>query len=189
MTLDTLTRQSFHFSIDRKFVRRDDSASAAFEADIRKSGRNYALKREFQRQEPKGRGDVLREVDRMGQFSHFSSRVVDLDEEDRLGRLDIVSEDSVRFSRLASKAVARHLQPEELDALGLAANIGITSRSCYLRLSQGTLEFRSRRTGSWRVTSVWNVKGKPVAWFALDTGSTFPFPLWYHVDREGCLEP
>lgn len=188
MTLDTLTGQSFHFSIDRKFVRRDDSASADFEDYIRKSGRDQARKREAQRPEPKVREHVLREVDLMGQFSHFSSRVVDLDEQDRLRRLDIVSEDSVRFSRLASKAVARHIQPEELDALGLAANIGITSRSCYLRLSQGALAFRTRRTGAWRVTSTWNAKGQPVAWFALDTSSTFPFPLWFHVDRWSCLD-
>lgn len=188
MTLDTVSGKSFHYFIDREFVRRDDSASVAFDAFIRKTSRDQARKRDAGAVPPKRGAHLLREVDRMGQFSHFSSLVADLDIEDRLGRIDSVSQDSVRFSRLARKAATRRILPEELDALGLAANIGITSRSCYGRVTNGEITFRTRRKGTWRVTSAWNAQGKPVAWNALDTASDFPFPLWFHLDRDACRE-
>ena len=77
---------------------------------------------------------------------------------------------------------------EELDVLGLVANIGIESKSCYRRISNGDISFRTRRTGSWRVTSAWNSSGKPVAWNAIDSGWGPAMPIWFHLDRQACLE-
>lgn len=188
MTLDTTTRQSFQFFIDRGFQRRSDSSSKAFCDRIRQDGRNFVRQKYTGVPQPRNRSRMLREPDLIGQFSHFSSRVVDLELDDYLDRLDTISFDSVRYSELASKAELRRLLSEELDVLGLAANIGVTSKSCYWRISNGDISFRTRRTGSWRVTSAWNPQGEPVAWNALDTASGFPFPIWFHLDRDACLE-
>jgi len=188
MTIDTSTRQSFLFYIDREFQRQSDSSTNAFRDRIRQTGLNYVRRQNAGIPQPRTRKDVLPEVELMGQFSHFSTRVVDLELDDYLDRLDTPSIDSVRYSEIVSKAKLRSIQPEELNVLGLAANIGITSKSCYRRISNGDISFRTRRTGSWRVTSAWNPQGKPVAWNALDTASTFQFPIWFHLDRQACLE-
>lgn len=188
MTTDTVTRWSFNFFIDREFQRHSDSSTKAFYERINRGGSAIVRLRESGAPEPKNRKWVLRETDRMGQFRHFSTKVVDLDQQEHLLRVGKSSTDSVRFAKIVDTTPARRISPEELDVLGLAANIGITSKSCYRRISNGDISFRTRRTGSWRVTSAWNPQGKPVAWNALDTASGFQFPIWFHLDRQACLE-
>lgn len=188
MTTDTVTRWSFNFFINREFQRQSDSSIKAFNEQINRDGLAYVRRREAGTPEPHNRKWVMRETDRMGQFRHYSSKVVDLDLLEHLQRFDTASTDSVRFARIVDMTPTRRIAPEELDVLGLAANIGITSKSCYRRISNGDISFRTRRTGSWRVTSAWNPQGKPVAWNALDTASGFQFPIWFHLDRDACLE-
>lgn len=188
MTTDTVSRWSLNYFIDREFLRKDDSSSTAFRSQIRRDGREYVRRKNAGVPEPRERKWILREADLLGQFSHFSSRVIDPDLDDYLFRLDTASIDSVSVSEQVSKAKLRRIQPEELDVLGLAATIGMLSKSCYRRISNGEISFRTRRTGSWRVTSAWNSNGKPVAWDALDTASDFQFPIWFHLDRQACLE-
>jgi hypothetical protein len=115
----------------------------------------------------------------LAQFRHFSSAGHGSGGNSEL--------DCVENAAMLREVQSSSLSADELDDLGLAANIGITSKSCYRRISNGDISFRTRRTGSWRVTSAWNPQGKPVAWDALDN-SGFQFPIWFHLDREACLE-
>ena len=188
MTVDTATRWSLHYALDPVFLRQADSASAAFWSGIKKSVTTHARSRDADTREPREHKSILRQTELMGQLDHFSSRMVDLDLLDYLHRLDTTSVDSVRLAALVSQAPTRRILSEELDVMGLATTVGLQSKSCYKQISHGDIRFRTRRSGSWRVTSAWNSAGKPVAWNAIDSGDGFQFPIWFHLDRDACLE-
>ena len=188
MSLDTATLWSLHFYVDRRFQQECDSGDAAFLRRVHDEARDDIRRREGGTPEPKERRWIVRETDLMGQFRHFSSRVVDLDLQEHLRKFDTLSTDSVRFAKLAETVPTRRITPEEHGVLGLAGEIGLQSKSCYRRISNGEITFRSRSTGAYLVTSAWNSLGKPVAWNAIDSSWGPLMPTWFHLDREACLE-
>lgn len=188
MSLDTATLWSLHFFVDHRYRQESDSSDAAFLRRVRDESREYVRRREGGTPEPKERRWIVRETDLMGQFRHFSTRVVDLDLQEHLRKFDTLSIDSVRLARQVESTPVRRISQEEHGVIGLAGEIGLQSKACYRRVSNGEIFFRSRRTGAHLVTSAWNSSGKPVAWNAIDSGWGPAMPIWFHLDRQACLE-
>lgn len=174
MVLDTNSGRTYCYSIDSTFLRTsaetDESFFRRFHGDGTLLG-EARLSAELAK---------MNDPQTLAQFRHFSSA--------GYGSGENSGVDCFKVATTLGRVQKRSISMEELDVLGLAANIGITSKSCYRRISSGDISFRTRRTGSWRVTSAWNPQGKPVAWNALDTASGFQFPIWFHLDRQACLE-
>lgn len=174
MVLDTNSGRSYCYSIDSTFLRTSAEADESFFRRFHGDGTLL------------GEARLSAELAKMNdpqtivQFRHFSSAGSGTGENSGVDCFKVVT--------TLDRVQKRSISMEELDVLGLAANIGITSKSCYRRISSGDISFRTRRTGSWRVTSAWNPQGMPVAWNALDTASGFQFPIWFHLDRDACLE-
>jgi len=188
MSLDTATLWSLHFFVDRRFQKESDSSEVAFLRRVRDESREYVRKREGGTPEPKERRWIVRATDLLDQFRHFSTRVVDLDLQEHLRKFDTLSTDSVRLAKRVESTPVRRISQEEHGVLGLAGEIGLQSKSCYRRISNGEIVFRSRRNGAYLITSAWNSVGKPVAWNAIDSAWGPVMPIWFHLDRQACLE-